>query len=251
MTIAQCRWPLATRTAVAVAETRPVAVSTSAVMPWRWSASPTGLVVRSTAFRQRPSNMKTPCRALARGRRRCALRVYHRGPRTAGCGTGGLARAAGVPRRPVRAAVWTRMELLAGVVVSGLRRLGAQSRACWAVPGTHGRPVTRDRRPPGHGESETQCEQSQTVDRDRTPIEGGRLPGEDLTSSIRPGGAGAGPPALAPFARRRCRRGSPRGPSAGGPRVDRRPTVKARRDRLPHRALEEDLHPGQVHVLGR
>ncbi len=56
--MARWRWPDATRTAVAVADTRPVAVSTSAVMPWRCSVSPTGPVVRSTAVRQRPSNMK-------------------------------------------------------------------------------------------------------------------------------------------------------------------------------------------------
>ena len=56
--MARWRWPVATRTAVAVAETRPVAVSTSAVMPWRCSDRPTGPVVRSTASRQRPSNME-------------------------------------------------------------------------------------------------------------------------------------------------------------------------------------------------
>src|SRR3974390_184967 len=58
MTMAQCSWPAATRMAVTVADTRPVAVRTSAVIPWRCNVSPTGPVVRSTAVRQRPSNIE-------------------------------------------------------------------------------------------------------------------------------------------------------------------------------------------------
>ena len=58
ITMAQCRCPVAMRTAVTVADRRPVAVSTSAVTPRRCSAVPTGPVDRSTAARQRPSNME-------------------------------------------------------------------------------------------------------------------------------------------------------------------------------------------------
>ena len=83
-TMARWRWPVATRTAVAVAETRPVAVSTSAVMPWRCSASPTGPVVRSTAVRQRPSNMKLLV-VRRPGRGALFARVYHPAPETRRC----------------------------------------------------------------------------------------------------------------------------------------------------------------------
>ena len=81
--MARWRWPDATRTAVAVADTRPVAVSTSAVMPWRWSVSPTGPVVRSTAVRQRPSNMKLLV-VRVRGQSSGAVtpRAYHPAPET-------------------------------------------------------------------------------------------------------------------------------------------------------------------------
>ena len=54
------RWPVATANAVAMAERSPVAVSTSAVTPCRCNAAPTGAVPRSTASRQRPSNMLQP-----------------------------------------------------------------------------------------------------------------------------------------------------------------------------------------------
>ena len=76
--MARWRWPDATRTAVTVADTRPVAVRTSAVMPWRWSVWPTGPVVRSTAVRQRPSNMKLLVVRGPRDRAPALLaKVYH------------------------------------------------------------------------------------------------------------------------------------------------------------------------------
>ena len=57
--IARCICPTATATAVAVAEIKPVAVRTSAVIPWAWSHDPIGAVRLSTAPLQRPSNIYT------------------------------------------------------------------------------------------------------------------------------------------------------------------------------------------------
>src|SRR6202034_1766103 len=81
-TMAMCRWPEATRAAVAVAETRPVAVRTSAVMPRRWSAVPTGPVDRSTASRQRPSNIELLVlrHPPGEGARETDTKVYHPDP---------------------------------------------------------------------------------------------------------------------------------------------------------------------------
>ena len=74
--MARWRWPVATRTAVAAAETRPVAVSTSAVMPWRWSVSPTGPVVRSTALSPTAVEHEAPRGARARGGARPCLQKF-------------------------------------------------------------------------------------------------------------------------------------------------------------------------------
>src|SRR6202020_69353 len=68
-------------------DTRRVAVSTSAVMPWRWSVLPTGPVVRSTAVRQRPSNMKLlVVRGPGQGSGAVKTEVYHPAPETRGPG---------------------------------------------------------------------------------------------------------------------------------------------------------------------
>ncbi len=76
---------MATATAAAVADTRPVAVNTSAVMPILCSLAPTGPVARSTVARQRPSNIRVSSERLATGYHPC-----HPAPRF--CGTPGQSR---------------------------------------------------------------------------------------------------------------------------------------------------------------
>src|SRR6202046_5735187 len=195
--MAMWRCPDATRTAVAVADTRPVAVSTSAVMPWRCSVSPTGPVVRSTAVRQRPSNMKL---LVVRGPGQGSGAVRHEvtiRPRKPGAPTARGER----PLRPTPCPPWA-----AGRV-----------REAWSTAPS-GRGESNRGRPLARSE---QCDISATST------------AEDLH-------------ALHPKDRLRAagrtgrRLGRRRRGRAGG-RVHQHDHRQGRRDRLPHRALQELL----------
>ena len=210
--MARCRWPVATRTAVAVADTRPVAVSTSAVMPWRWSVSPTGPVVRSTAVRQRPSNMKL---------------LVVRGP---GQGSG---------------AVHT--SLPSGPRNPGPHRAGRHAR--WAGPrGLRWRPPRC--RTPGHSllagygpNPERRPARTHQCEHQRRR----RGPPRTRPDTPPPGSPSFAAPSLVTASAAAGLTVVTAGPAGAAPK---RHHGQGRRDRLPHQALEDLLQAGQVRLRG-